>query len=304
MNKYPIIVIVVIIMLIPCRAVSQSESSYLGSGRLHLHNPSVTAGFHVNAQYNRMSPEHFRAILPSSELFSKEYPDLEMRDQYFWYLGYTPLVVSASLGMMITDHSGEEMLPFPKLRFGITYYGGSMLSARFYKEDKTRIDTTLLPGTGQILYVDSVHRTSLTAEHLSEQLFLDLGLEFSTSSLRRLSFRSGLGVSGGLPLMSYSKIDYSDDHLRVTSIPGGKTVSSVNEGSVRENEVLTEGSFWVLMPYIPVVVDLRLGSVDKFFGQLFLRYEGRAALRMVMAGAGDTPVSLRRHHSLGLALRW
>jgi len=179
-----------------------------------------------------------------------------------------------------------------------------MLAARFHRENVTRVDTTLLPGTGQILYIDSVHRTIVNVEHISEQLFFDLALEFSTSTTRRLSVKSGLGVSSGLPLMSFASIRYIDDHLRITSLPGGKVVSTTNELSIHESEVLAEGSFWVLMPYIPLTIDLRLGSFGTFFGQISLRYEGRAGLRMVMAGAGTPPASLRRHHSIGLALSW
>jgi hypothetical protein len=270
---------------------------------LTLTESSTSFGYHNTGQ-QASSIDQFRAILGPSEIFSQIPADLEQQKSWFSFYYQGPSVFSTALHFRMADSKRESFRGAPQFRLGISYRGGNMLSGYFTKVTQQQIDSVMNTVTGEMDYIDSMHRTNLAFRFNSEQLFLDASMVFTTSADRVFSIYTGAGLSAGIPIMSNASITFYDGHLRITRTSDGQ--ETYHEATtLKILEEFPSGSPHVLLiPYVPIGVNMRLSKKNPFLSQVSLFYEGRAGLYVRVLKGSDNVINFARHHTLGVKVRW
>jgi hypothetical protein len=264
---------------------------------------STSFGYHNTGQ-QASSLDQFRVLLGTSEIFSEIPTGLEQQESWFTFHPFQPFVYSTALHFRIADSKRESYRRAPQFRIGISYRGGNMLSGYFTRVTEQQIDSVMNPVTGEMDYIDSLHRSNLAFNFKSEQLFLDAAMVFTTNAEKLFSVYAGAGISAGIPITSNATIGFYDGHQRITRTSDGEKTYHESTTLTDKEDVMPGSHHLLLIPYVPFGINMRLGKKNPFLSQVSLFYEGRAGLYMRVLKGSDNVHNFTRHHTLGVKVRW
>lgn len=178
--------------------------------------------------------------------------------------------------------AGIGLLPFrkadrngPELRLGFLYAGRNQLSGYFSRTTRTPYDTLTSSQTGEVYYIDSVHRSTYAVEYSAERFGLNASLTWRTNG--RWSIYGGVGLAGGLLMNARTDVYRSifDSVDGPSPGPGDGFYGRYNSGA---SESFRNGSGWWVSLYAPIGLDFRIARKGELWGRLYLYTELRPQL--------------------------
>lgn len=178
--------------------------------------------------------------------------------------------------------AGIGMLPFrkadrngPELRLGFLYAGRNELSGYFSRTTRTPYDTLASSQTGEVYYIDSVHRSTYAVQYSAERFGLNASLTWRTKG--RWSVYGGVGLAGGLLMNARTEVYRSifDSVDGPSSGPGEGFYGRYNNAA---SESFRNGTGWWVSLYAPIGLDFRIARKGEFWGRMHLYTEFRPQL--------------------------
>ncbi len=302
-TKLSVPVILFTLLLLSVGVAAQSPRKTDNIRLLTLAESSFSFGYHVTNKQGS-SLDQYQTILAASEVIPQARSGLELQQSWFTFGYFQPVSYSSMLHFRIADRQRESFRVAPQLRLGISYRGGNLFSGYFQRQAVEQIDSLMNPVTGTYDFIDSVHRTNLAFRLQSEQILFDASMVFATNTDRVFSIYGGGGIAMGIPIMSYAHTSLYDGHYRVTRDAEGKEKRHPATVLLDLEETMKEGTYWVLMPYVPFGVSMRLSRSNPFLSQVSLFYEGRIGVHMRMLPEVPNVRLSTRHHTFGIKIRW
>ncbi len=163
----------------------------------------------------------------------------------------------------------------PELRVGFLYGGRSTIEGVFFRSTTTPYDTLVSSGTGQVYYIDSVHRSTYGVRYSAERFGLSTSLTWRTKG-RRWSVYGGVGLGGGVLLNARTEVSHSTQDL----IEGGYFAQQDGRGryGTYASETFRNGTGWWCGLWTPVGLDFRIARRGDFWSRMHLYYELRPQL--------------------------
>jgi hypothetical protein len=306
MRKISAISLMLIVMFfVSWQAGSQVPDGTKKPGVLSVTETSVSFGYHKSI-IDGGSQAQYLKLIPQSDLLTRDFSHLTRYkfDHRFVINHYNPAVFSASFGLRFADRDRKSFKKVPMLRLGLSYYTGNLITNIYSEEILCQIDSMYDPGTGLYNFTDSLHMSNFYVAQVTDQMRIDAAVLFGTNSSKVLSCYSGLGLSAGIPVMAYSSVHYYESYQYVSRTSGGHQTFLPGETLESVEETFRRSSFFVLMPYVPVGINVRLSRKVSLLNQISLFYEGRIGMDMIILKGGDDLSKIRRQHTIGLKVRW
>lgn len=253
--------------------------------------------------YTYAEINQFRALIPGSILLSNNYQD-HTRNENFYIGGFPAVIFSGMLGVCLANPGDFKFSKHLMFRFGVSYYGRNHVQGNYMKEVVIPVDSAMDPLSGRYSYTDSLHRSVLDMHCISDELRFDASLVLRTNPEKTFTLYCGAGVSAGLPLMTYSIIEYKRYHQFIARYPDGKREFSKSITEVEEVEQGSEGRYFIWMPHALAGFDLRPFQKSPFLSMIHLFYEARVGVNVMVIEGAQNFVTERWHHSVGIKAKW
>lgn len=300
-------ILLIISLILPAfKTLSQKSPESFPVKRLTVSQAGFGWGYHRSDFYFG-TPEQFSLLFPGSEILQENFNDFLQQQTYFSFWHYPNWVASFELGVSISDKGRNNYLKNSVFRAGISFSGGNILLCSSEKENTYIIDSFYDPTTGWLKYVDSVRYSVISIDHAMEQLSLDVASIFRTNPHRRISLYSGAGLLTGIPVISETRIWYSEGyHINTRSSNGHITGNHPRPGAREKSleEEFQRSRYFTIMPYIPAGVNFRMGNRNKLLQQIHLFYEQVNGVNITTVPGGENFTSHRRQHSIGIRVIW
>ena len=244
--------------------------------------------------------DDFMKLAPNSKLLKNDFSQYEQYQSF----GYnSSSMLSVNMGIHFGNKQGTTYRPNPLLRVGFTYFNSSVLSTYLSNTQTVRADTLLSNQTGQAVYVDSTINRSYNMQYSSDQLRLDVSLNFRTDPAARWSFYSGIGLAAGVSLRATTSIYYSTyASLQSNSNYYYPYVDSYNDSFT--SEVLQNEMNFGFNAYVPLGLDFRMGKKRPFWKRTHLFYEVRPGVNFTSIPELSTMANVSVQHGLGIRINW
>ena len=244
--------------------------------------------------------DDFMTLAPNSKLLKNDFSQYEQYQSY----GYnSSSMLSVNMGIHFGNKQGTKYRPNPLLRVGFTYFNSNVLSAYLSNTQTIRADTLISNQTGQEVYVDSTINRSYNMQYSSDQLRLDVSLNFRTDPTARWSFFSGIGLAAGVSLRATTSIYYSTyASLQSTSNYYYPYADSYNDSF--KSEVIQNEMNYGFNAYVPLGVDFRMGKKRPFWKRTHLFYEVRPGVNFTSIPELSTITNISVQHGLGIRINW
>ncbi len=179
--------------------------------------------------------------------------------------------------------AGISLMPFrkaggtgPELRLGFLYGGRTGLNGYLQRTTRTPYDTLTSSQTGEVFYVDSVHRSTYAVDYSAERFGLNASLIWRTQG--RWSVYGGIGLAGGLLMNARTEV-YHSLYDSVDGAAYGQGEGYANRTkSTGGSETYRNGTGWWVSQYAPIGIDFRIARQSPFWSRAHLFYELRPQL--------------------------
>lgn len=164
----------------------------------------------------------------------------------------------------------------PELRIGFLYGGRSSVGGYFQRTTRTPFDTLTSSQTGEVFYVDSVHRSTYAVDYSAERFGLNASMIWRTKG--RWSVYGGVGLAGGLLMNARTDVHRSIyDNVDGPAYSQGDGFYSspfANGGA----ESYRNGTGWWVSVNTPVGLDFQIARHSPFWSRTHLFFELRPQL--------------------------
>jgi hypothetical protein len=168
----------------------------------------------------------------------------------------------------------------PYLRAGINYLSWSYYGISDSNESLINTDTLISPTSGNVLFVDTIMRSSRYASLTSQQIRGDFAILFNINQQRRLSFTTGLGFLVGTSLSSQTEIrNYNSSKVDIYDQDNQFVYPSNYSGPLQDPqdnvEVFTSPSIFHFQLYAPFILNYQFGrrTPDGFNSKYQVQFE-------------------------------
>ena len=262
--------------------------------RIIICNVFVQAGF-INRTPTFGTVTDFKLLAPKSVLLNSDFSGYSQT--FGWSL---KSMYSISTGIKFRSKKKEVYKSNPILRFGVSYFSGSILSGGVYKFERKPCDTLYPTQTWQTIYLDSVTWSSYKMNYTSDQIRFDGSFIIQTNSQERLTLFTGLGLTAGLSMNASTDIYY--DKVVRTEERGNGTPYFYSNSSTSEKFINKNNGGYSI--YIPMGVDFRIGNKNAFWKQMHLFYELKPGINMTSIPELRDITNANFQHGLGLKVSW
>jgi hypothetical protein len=285
----------ILVLLISLTHEVQGQEATPGTGkRIVVREFWMNPGIYTTPR-NNGSLEDFRQLVPTSLLLREP---MEGYNTSAIVINNGGGGFATSIGIRFRDRKGGYRHN-PVLRVGLGHNSGDVLRRNVQRRDQITFDTLQSMTTGKILLQDSIRYSSYDMTYRADHLLLDVSLLFRTNPARQWSFYSGIGVAGGISLQARTIILHSMFSQINIRTPEGKTLgtSDFNVSPLREEQYRMPNNT-VLQGYVPLGVDLRVGTNNAFLRKLHLFKELRPGF-LINHIPGHRTVSFARFYMGG-----
>lgn len=245
--------------------------------------------------------EDFSPLAPQSEILKSDMSDFSNPPKYA--VAGNPSV-SVLMGVQFRDKDKKAYKANPLLRLGFNYFTGTTLTSGLGKSYGIPYDTLMSSQTGKPIYIDSGFLESYGLSYSSKQLRFDGSLIFRTNPAARLSVYSGIGITAGISIASWTNIHYMKKSYRYSSAFEYRDVFGMSKYDRTEsrNEDYKNKMNYSASAYIPIGIDFRLGRDNKFLKHIHLFYELKLAMGFTSIPELYTVTNTNYQHGLGLRI--
>lgn len=214
---------------------------------------------------------------------------------------YSSSMMNATTGMNVNMHLRCQKKT-GELRFGFSHSAINIASQYYSQESTTPMDTTWLPG-GEVLLTDSIALSQYSLNWDADLLQLHIGWIIRSDPKRWLSFYTGIGFCGGFGYNGVIEMNHNHySYLYHSSAQSGMNYSSNHEQISLVEEKYRAPGFTSFGIYMPVGMNLRLGTRNNVFKHLALFGEYNGAILFVSPKGLNTKV--RTLSAMSGGVRW
>ncbi|MEX1190837.1 MAG: hypothetical protein WED10_11560 [Brumimicrobium sp.] len=287
------------IFLLACTLVS--TFSYSQVPKLKITEVYLTGGF-SNNEISNASHADFQLLAPNSNILEQNAETFDNASSY-----YSPYRTnggfSLQTGIQFVDKESGNLKKNPTLRLGLRYGNVNQLNGWSTTEELSAYDTLVSQNTGELHYLDSINRRTVTGNYSSEQISLDASLIFRTNQDLRWSVYGGLGLSVGFTINATTNIEYREKND--TEIRG----YSSDYYYIEDENIITENyrnkSSIIGSLYAPIGVDFRLGKNSPFWNMFHLFAEAQPSINFYnIPELNRTESYTTLFFNTGIRVRW
>jgi hypothetical protein len=244
----------------------------------------ITDAFFYNGAYSGrdfgMSQGQANDLAPGARLMNMDLTGFSRSDYGDAFGGS---MFAGSMGLRRTSVSDPSGANGPLWRIGFNYSSSTLLGSTWYRQQSARYDTLTSSATGEQIFVDTVHRQSVSARYEAQRLQLDASVLFFTKTNTRVKLFGGFGATAGVTMQPNTRIFYSN-FTSAISIPGSNGDYGydgfLGNGAYEQESFDNRGS-WAGGVYVPMGLDFCLGKRRPFWKMLHLQYELRPGIAMI-----------------------
>ncbi len=265
------------ICVILCPEISSAQDTLKMNCNISVTDFYVTLGFGPGDPPTS-TLEDFHALAPGSKLLSGDLSAYEEQEFYQKTNGISGMAgfhTALSFADRKTGKTGKNL----QLRIGFFYMSGRHFNYKLEHSESMRTDTLTSSQTGDVIYLDSVFRSTYDMKYSSDQLRLDVCMLYRFNPAARFSFYAGFGAAGGIVFNAMTQIEYKLKKSVESANPYADRIEvfSADESNF-EREKIKNKSGTGYSVYVPIGVDLRLGRKKNGPGRVHFFWEALSAL--------------------------
>lgn len=256
----------------------------------------IYTGFSASGN-QKGSINDFLDLAPNSKLLAEEL----INDSSFYSTSnfITNPVFELSLGVNLAKKNKKLT---PKLRFGIQYSNGSMISGGAHHSTLTPYDTIISTKIGETYYLDSINTRYYNTDYKTEQIKLLASLIYQTNEELRWTLYSGIGMLFGVSFNSNTNISYTEFHnfnIRNFEDQSYQSLQSSYNFNIR-NETHTNKPVTSFAAYVPLGIDFKIGKTNPFWKNIHLQLEFRPGIQSNIIPELETITSTFIQYNFGI----
>jgi hypothetical protein len=216
----------------------------------------------------------FAALAPGSSILMKDFSNYESS------MGYYNFNYPFGMGMQnnASFQSLQVGLSLPKcqgtLRLGISNFSNQLMSAYGSYYESHVVDTLISSQNGSMAFVDSTISRNVFGNYTNEQIRLEAAYVWEMNAGERWAFSAGAGLSFGLSYQSRTTLHFTE----YTNSYAGYGSYEGNQTTTHESEVYKNPMNWGANLYVPLGINLRLGTKRAFWKPWMIYSELRPQL--------------------------
>ncbi|MCF8269747.1 MAG: hypothetical protein K9I25_07215 [Crocinitomicaceae bacterium] len=216
----------------------------------------------------------FAPLAPGSSILMKDFSNYESG------MGYYAFNYPFNMGMQnnASFQSLQVGLSLPKcqgtLRLGISNFSNQLMSAYGSYYESHVVDTLISSQNGSMAFVDSTISRNVFGNYTNEQIRLEAAYVWEMNAGERWAFSAGAGLSFGLSYQSRTTLHFTE----YTNSYAGYGSYEGNQTTTHESEVYKNPMNWGANLYVPLGINLRLGTKRAFWKPWMIYSELRPQL--------------------------
>ncbi|MCF8221389.1 MAG: hypothetical protein K9I97_07905, partial [Cryomorphaceae bacterium] len=216
----------------------------------------------------------FAPLAPGSSILMKDFSNYEGE------MGYYNFNYPFNMGMQNNSsfQSLQVGLSLPKcqgtLRLGISNFSNQLMSAYGSNYESHVVDTLISSQNGSMTFVDSTISRSVFGNYTNQQIRLEAAYVWEMNAGERWAFSAGAGMSFGLSYQSRTTLHYTE----YTNSYQGYGSYAFNQTTTHESEAYKNPMNWGANLYVPLGINLRLGTKRAFWKPWMIYTELRPQL--------------------------
>ncbi|MBX2971117.1 MAG: hypothetical protein KF803_17250 [Cyclobacteriaceae bacterium] len=268
--------------------------------KIRIHDVSIQAGS-FSYPGTKAGLADFKTLFPETVLLNNNVADFSQSSSFNLI---SNSLFSALLGFQLSDKQNSQYKPNPVLRFGISYFSGSMLQGGLFKMESKPYDTLTSSQTGQAIYIDSVYSQNYSMDYTSKQFRLDASLIFKTNPQARWSLYAGIGLTAGVSINAHTEVYYSKYGYTQSRYPNGRTsyVHFYQSSYTSKTETFRNKTNFAASTYLPMGIDFRIAKKGELWKRVHLYYELRPSVNMTSIAELRMITDTNLQHALGLRI--
>lgn len=195
-------------------------------------------------------------------------------------MGYYAFNYPFNMGMQNNSsfQSLQVGLSLPKcqgtLRLGISNFSNQLMSAYGSYYESHVVDTLISSQNGSMAFVDSTISRNVFGNYTNQQIRLEAAYVWEMNAGERWAFSAGAGLSFGLSYQSRTTLHYTE----YTNSYQGYSFYEGNQTTTHESEAYKNPMNWGANLYVPLGINLRLGTKRAFWKPWMIYTELRPQL--------------------------
>jgi hypothetical protein len=245
--------------------------------------------------------DDLKKLAPESDLLNSNLAGYNNGDSYDFSSGNF-LSVKLGLNFLNKEHNGYKKNP--QLQIGFTYQTHNSAEFRTWKNEAFRTDTLTSATSPNIVYIDSVFDSNISADYRSDNFLIDLALVYCTDSDNRWSFFGGFGIAAGVSINAYTSIsEYNSKSIRF-SLPGHPNEIYFSDFSPSDitTEKFENDMNILALAHLPLGISFKVAKSTKFWKDLNLFYEVTPMMKYLSIPEAGGFVNVGVKHGIGLKL--
>ena len=216
----------------------------------------------------------FAPLAPGSSILMKDFSNYENG------MGYYNFNYPFNMGMQNNSsfQSLQVGLSLPKcqgtLRLGISNFSNQLMSAYGSYYESHVVDTLISSQNGSMAFVDSTISRNVFGNYTNQQIRLEAAYVWEMNAGERWAFSAGAGLSFGLSYQSRTTLHYTE----YTNSYQGYSFYEGNQTTTHESEAYKNPMNWGANLYVPLGINLRLGTKRAFWKPWMIYTELRPQL--------------------------
>jgi hypothetical protein len=160
----------------------------------------------------------------------------------------------------------------PELKVGVSYSYNEILGLSYHQQNTFRVDTLSSSQNNQNIFVDSIVTDNLAAGYNQNIIYFTAGLNFNSTSSKKLGYYFGGELGLGYSVNSKTQISIYSENRITNSDEKSKSTNDIDD---LKNEFIDNKNGFILRLGVPIGLTTRLGNEfreadESSFSQIFI----------------------------------
>jgi hypothetical protein len=216
----------------------------------------------------------FAPLAPGSSILMKDFSNYENGMGYYTFnypfnmgMQNNSSFQSLQVGLSLLKCQGT-------LRLGISNFSNQLMSAYGSNYESHVVDTLISSQNGNMAFIDSTISRNVYGNYTNEQIRLEAAYVWEMNVGERWAFSAGAGMSFGLSYQSRTTLHFTE----YTNSYQGYGSYAGNQTTTHESEAYKNPMNWGANLYVPLGINLRLGTKRAFWKPWMIYTELRPQL--------------------------